>query len=63
VFISCYALVIITLTIINAVSLLANVLSAILVTTLFNIFDVSPEAPVLVVKAFPLSPPSLPITV
>jgi hypothetical protein len=58
--ISSYAIVTITLSIIDTVSLITNVLATVLVATLFDIFDMSPEVPVLVVKAFPSSQPSLP---
>jgi hypothetical protein len=53
-----YTLVVITLSFINVVSLITNVLATILVATLFDIFDVPLEAPVLVVKTFPSSLPS-----
>jgi hypothetical protein len=53
------ALVVTVLVITNTVCLVINVLSALLDVILFNIFNVSPESPVLIVKAFPLSPPSL----
>jgi hypothetical protein len=53
------ALVVVTLSFINVVSLITNVLATILIATLFNIFDIPLEAPVLVVKVFPSSLPSL----
>jgi hypothetical protein len=59
VFLSSYTLVVGTLSFVNAVSLVTNVLATILVATLFDIVDVPLEAPVLVIKAFPSSLPSL----
>jgi hypothetical protein len=55
-----YALVVVTLSFVNIVSLVTYVLATILVATLFDIFDAPLEAPVLVIKAFPPSLPSLP---
>jgi hypothetical protein len=60
VFLSSYALVVGTLSFVNTVTLVTDVLATILVAALFNIFDAPLEAPVLVVKAFPSSIPSLP---
>jgi hypothetical protein len=60
VFLSSYALVAGTLSFVNVVSLVTDVLATILVAALFDIFDAPLEAPVLVVKAFPSSLPSLP---
>jgi hypothetical protein len=58
-FILCYTLVVTTLTIVHTVSLVVNTLLALLVVILFDIFNISPEAPVNTVRAFPSSPPSL----
>jgi hypothetical protein len=74
VFLSSYALVVGTLSFVNTVTLVTDVLSTILIAALFDIFaalfdifdalfdifDAPLEAPVLVVKAFPSSFPSLP---
>jgi hypothetical protein len=56
---SSYALVVVTLSFVNVVSLVTDVLATILITTLFDIFNIPLEAPVLVIKAFPSSLPSL----
>jgi hypothetical protein len=60
VFLSSYALVVGTLSFVNTVTLVTDVLATILVAALFDIFDAPLEAPVLVVQAFPSSLPSLP---
>jgi hypothetical protein len=60
VFLSFYALVVGTLSFVNTVTLITDILATILVAALFDIFDAPLEAPVLVVKAFPSSLPSLP---
>jgi hypothetical protein len=63
VFSLCYALIVLSLSFISIIVLVINTLLVLLLVILFNVFTVSPEAPIDIVKAFPSSGPRLSVAV